>query len=84
MFPTVSVFIWSVNLRADDTIVYDQMRDSEKRLIQKSIPFRRVSEQCHVSIKELSIFHTSDRSGREEAHVKKRPLVKIPTNQIHL
>lgn len=51
-------------------IVYDQMRDSEKRLIQKSIPFRRVSEQCHVSIKELSIFHTSDRSESEEAHVK--------------
>lgn len=51
-------------------MVYDQMRDLEKRLIQKSIPSRRVSEQCHVSIKELSIFHTSDRSEREEAHVK--------------
>lgn len=51
--------------------VYDQMRDLEKSLIQKSIPSRRVSEQCHVSIKELSIFHTSDRSEREDAHVKK-------------
>lgn len=51
--------------------VYDQIRDLDKRLIQKSIPSRRVSEQCHVNIKESKIFHTF-------------PLIKIPTYQIHL
>lgn len=82
MFLTVwfIVFIWSVNLRADNT-TYDQMRDEKNfcLILQKSIPWRRVSEQCHVSIKDLNILCAFNR-----VDTKVKDFLLSEYQQIHL
>lgn len=82
MFLTVwlIVFIWSVNLRADNT-TYDQMRDEKNfcLILQKSIPWRRVSEQCHVSIKDLNILCAFNR-----VDIKVKDFLPSECQQIHL